>query len=102
MEQSTQDHASCNQQRRCVLRSVSGSCRFQFGTGKQQQEKIAGKRVNALLIDVEGFDFEVLEGGKSTFCNTEKVEFEYNNVDFEYKNGAQVRYYSLLSSAFRL
>ena len=42
------------------------------------EEQLTNQRVNVLLIDVEGFDFEVLKGGNSTLRNTEYVEFEFN------------------------
>ena len=44
------------------------------------EEKLSDERVNVLLIDVEGFDFEVLQGGSSTLRNTEYVEFEFHSV----------------------
>ncbi|OBQ33867.1 MAG: hypothetical protein AN484_27005 [Aphanizomenon flos-aquae WA102] len=43
-----------------------------------QNEQLVDARVNVMLIDVEGFDFEVLQGGNSTLHNTEYVEFEFN------------------------
>ena len=45
-----------------------------------REERLTNKRVNALLIDVEGFDFEILQGGKSTLENTEYIEFELDGV----------------------
>jgi FkbM family methyltransferase len=41
-------------------------------------QQLSGKRVHVMLIDVEGFDFEVLKGGNTTLHNTEYVEFEFN------------------------
>ena len=41
-------------------------------------QQLSGKRVHVMLIDVEGFDFEVLKGGNATLHNTEYVEFEFN------------------------
>lgn len=43
-------------------------------------EHLADRRVHALLIDMEGFDFEVLQGGSSTLRNTEYVEIEFHSV----------------------
>ncbi len=36
------------------------------------------KTVNILSIDVEGFDFDVIQGGVNTLKKTEYLEFEYN------------------------
>ena len=44
------------------------------------KEQLTDKRVNVLLVDVEGFDFDVLQGGNSTLRNTEYVEFEFHQV----------------------
>jgi FkbM family methyltransferase len=44
------------------------------------EEQLTEKRVNVLLIDVEGFDFEVLKGAHATLRNTEYVSFELNAV----------------------
>lgn len=44
------------------------------------KEHLTDKQVNALLIDVEGYDFDVLQGGNSTLRNTEYVEFEFHHV----------------------
>lgn len=41
-------------------------------------QQLSGKRVHIMLVDVEGFDFEVLKGGNTTLQNTEYVEFEFN------------------------
>ncbi len=45
-------------------------------------EKVAKKkdngRIHLLSIDVEGYDFDVLLGGKQTLTRTEYLEFEYN------------------------
>jgi FkbM family methyltransferase len=41
-------------------------------------QQLSGKRVHIMLVDVEGFDFEVLKGGNTTLHNTEYVEFEFN------------------------
>jgi FkbM family methyltransferase len=43
-----------------------------------RDENLQGQRVQILLIDVEGYDFEVLLGGNATLQNTEYVEFEFN------------------------
>lgn len=44
------------------------------------KEHLTDNRVNVLLIDVEGFDFDVLQGGSTTLRNTEYVEFEFHKV----------------------
>ena len=41
-------------------------------------QQLNGKRVNVLLIDVEGCDYDVLLGGNGTLHHTEYVEFEFN------------------------
>jgi FkbM family methyltransferase len=43
-----------------------------------RDENLLGQRVHVLLIDVEGYDFEVLLGGNITLHATEYVEFEFN------------------------
>ncbi|KAI2508246.1 methyltransferase [Fragilaria crotonensis] len=53
------------------------SSRLDFMMSK---EHLTNKQVNALLIDVEGFDFDVLQGGNATLRNTEYVEFEFHQV----------------------
>ncbi|KAI2500210.1 methyltransferase [Fragilaria crotonensis] len=44
------------------------------------KENFVDKRLNILLIDVEGYDFDVILGGNTTLRNTEYIEFEYHNV----------------------
>jgi hypothetical protein len=44
------------------------------------KEQLTDKRVNVLLVDVEGFDFDVLQGGTSTLRKTEYVEFEFHKL----------------------
>jgi Methyltransferase FkbM domain len=44
------------------------------------KENLADKRLNILLIDVEGYDFDVILGGNTTLRNTEYIEFEYHHV----------------------
>ncbi|KAI2508247.1 methyltransferase [Fragilaria crotonensis] len=53
------------------------SSRLDFMMSK---EHLTDNRVNVLLIDVEGFDFDVLQGGSTTLRNTEYVEFEFHKV----------------------
>ena len=43
------------------------------------KEKL-NKRLNILLIDVEGYDFDVILGANATLRNTEYIEFEYRMV----------------------
>jgi Methyltransferase FkbM domain len=42
---------------------------------KQQQQRT----INVLLIDVEGFDFDVLQGGRETLHYVEYLEFEFHD-----------------------
>jgi FkbM family methyltransferase len=43
-----------------------------------EEEGLAEKRIDVLLIDVEGWDFEVLKGASDTLRRTSYVEFEFN------------------------
>ena len=43
-----------------------------------EQQGLGDKRINILLVDVEGWDFEVLKGGTKTLRRTAYLEFEYN------------------------
>jgi len=43
-----------------------------------QQPDYQGRDVHILLIDVEGWDYEVLKGGVETLRRTHYLEFEYN------------------------
>jgi FkbM family methyltransferase len=45
-----------------------------------QLEGFSSKRIDFMLIDVEGWDFEVLKGGNETLKRTSYLEFEYNWV----------------------
>jgi FkbM family methyltransferase len=43
-----------------------------------EEENLLNQTVNVLLIDVEGWDFEVLKGGIQTLQRTAYLEFEFN------------------------
>jgi FkbM family methyltransferase len=43
-----------------------------------KEQDMADTRIDVLLIDVEGWDFEVLKGASKTLEQTAYVEFEYN------------------------
>ena len=42
------------------------------------QHMASDRRINILMSDVEGYDFDVLLGGAETLTRTEYLEFEYN------------------------
>ena len=43
-----------------------------------QNQGLLRNRIDVLLIDVEGWDYEVLKGGRYTLQHTAYLEFEYN------------------------
>ena len=75
--------AHCQKLKRVNKKKFEQACKIvPMLTLDHYMDKVAKKKTEGLIdllsIDVEGFDFDVVLGGKSTIKRTKYLEFEYN------------------------